>query len=315
MSIDPRRRSSATDERARHLQEQHRRLRADDVDEEGRDERAAGRTDEEDVDRPKRRAHAPQPVRHDRLQDRPDHRERGHQEDLRDHADDGEGRWRWASSTGSARRWRRAGAGARPAAGPWRGPPGSGRRSPAANGQDGDDEEAAEAAEQARSSASRPNSLLDVQALEDRRGEQPEADGGEGEQRHVHRLDLLEPGERRLDRHRRRPGVDDLAEHVLHLVLASGGLGDPEAKNASRTSGDAEHEERPAPPVVAAGERGDGAHECRADGTTTSSPEPIVAALMPPADADRIGVGDQRRVDRGGGGLATPRRRSGPGRA
>ena len=39
------------------------------------EQRAAGRADEEDVDRPQRRAHAPQPVRHDRLQDRLHHRE------------------------------------------------------------------------------------------------------------------------------------------------------------------------------------------------------------------------------------------------
>ena len=51
----------------------------------------------------------------------------------------------------------------------------------------------------------------------------------------LQRADPLEPGERRLDRDRRRVGVvDDLAEHVLHLVLAAGRLGEAEGEERER---------------------------------------------------------------------------------
>ena len=75
------------DDRGRDDEHEHRGARAEGVGEQRREQRAAGRADEEDVDRAERRAHAPQPVGHDRLQDRADHRERGRQQDrLRDAA-------------------------------------------------------------------------------------------------------------------------------------------------------------------------------------------------------------------------------------
>ena len=46
-----------------HAEQQHRGARAVGVGEEGGEQRAAGGADEEHVDRPERRAHAPQPVR------------------------------------------------------------------------------------------------------------------------------------------------------------------------------------------------------------------------------------------------------------
>ena len=64
------------DDRRRDDDHEHRGARPELVGEQAGEERAAGRADEEDVDRPERRAHAAQPVRHHRLQDRPHHRER-----------------------------------------------------------------------------------------------------------------------------------------------------------------------------------------------------------------------------------------------
>ena len=76
------------------------------------------------------------------------------------------------------------------------------------------------------------------------------------------RADLLEAGERRLHRDRASGRVvDDLAEHVLHLVLAARGLRDPEGEDGEDERRQAEQEERPAPALVAAGQRGDAADE------------------------------------------------------
>ena len=191
------------------------------------------------------------------------------------------------------------------------GPPGSGRRSPApANGRTRATKRPPTLPSRPRSKASRPNSLLDVQVLEDGAGEQPEADGGEGDQHRVQRADLLEPGERRLDRDRRGPGVDDLAEHVLHLELAAGGSGIRKARNGERERREAEQEEGPPPPVVATGERGDAADERRADRADQQA-RAHRGGADPTADADRVGVGEQRAVDRACWRTWRSRRRTG----
>ena len=61
----------------RHAEQQHGAPRPDGVREERGEQRAAGGADEEHVDRAERGAEAAQPVGHDRLQHRADHRERG----------------------------------------------------------------------------------------------------------------------------------------------------------------------------------------------------------------------------------------------
>ena len=134
----------------------------------------------------------------------------------------------------------------------------------------------------------------------------PKPSAAEGDQSQVDRADLLEPGEHGLHRHRRRPGVDDLAEHVLHLELASGRLracagrrrrgrapGCPRMKNAQRQPSSP-------PATVAMPPTSAGLM------APISRPRAEVGGAEPAADADGIGVGDQRRMDRRVRGLGHP---------
>ncbi len=73
------------EDRARHAEDQRGGAGPERVGEERREQRAAGGADEEHVDRAERRTHAPQAVRHDRLQHRVDHRERDDEQDARHH--------------------------------------------------------------------------------------------------------------------------------------------------------------------------------------------------------------------------------------
>ena len=122
-----------------------------------------------------------------------------------------------------------------------------------------------------------------------------------------------EPGERGLDRDRRRLRVlDDLAEHVLLLELAAGRLracgtrgaraiatGMPSRKNAQR---------QPSSPPASA------AMPATTTGLSTPTKRPPMRQprVDAPADADRVGVGDQRPVHRAACSTSRCRRRAGP---
>ena len=99
----------------------------------------------------------------------------------------------------------------------------------------------------------------------------------------LERADLPEPGERRLDRDRRRLLVlDDLAEHVLLLELPTRRLPEPEREHGHDRDRDAEEQEGPPPAVVAAGERGDAGHDDRAEHRRPDARAHGIDALMRP---------------------------------
>ncbi len=105
-------------------------------------------------------------------------------------------------------------------------------------------------------------------------------------------------GERGLDRDGRRLLVlDDLAEHILLLELTSGRLPQPEREHRDHRHRDAEQQERPAPPVVAAHRGRDPRDDHRAQRADQARAhrQPRVDA---PARADRIRVADHRSLDR-----------------
>ena len=214
------------DDRARDHQDQHGGLGAGGVDEEGGQERPAGGSDEEDVERSEGGPHAPEAVGRDRLQHRPDHGERGEVQDLHHHPDDGVAqrvRHRVLDrdhegdgddqETDQTERLRRVLAEA-------------GVVAPGGERQDAERQEPAEGPEQAALERIEVEPLLDVEPAQDWPGEQAEAQRREGEHGVAERTNLLEAREHGLDRHRRGPGVDDLPEHVRHLELAPGRLGD-----------------------------------------------------------------------------------------
>ena len=280
------------DERARDHQDQHGGLGAGGVDEEGGQERPARGADEEDVERSEGGPHAPEAVGRDRLQDRPDHRERGEVQDLHHHADDGiaqrvrhrvldrdhegDGDDEEADETECLRRVL-AEAGVVPSGG---------------ERQDAERQDPTEGSEKATLERVEVELFLDVEPAQDGPGEQAEAQRREGDHGVAERTNLLEPREHGLDRHRRGPGVDDLAEHVLHLELAPGRLGDAQREEREDQGRQSEDEERPAPTIGATRQAGDGADQGRADRTDQQAAAQVGGAESA-ADADRVGVGDQ----------------------
>ena len=91
--------------------------------------------------------------------------------------------------------------------------------------------------------------------------------------------------------------LDDLAEHVLLLVLAPGRLVQEEHRDREEPARYAEHEERPPPAFDAAGPGGD-----RADDDRAQVAEHLLADVHrgrhPGAHADGVVVGEQRLVHR-----------------
>ena len=142
--------------------------------------------------------------------------------------------------------------------------------------------------------------VLEVERLRARRWlNRPKPERAERDEHGADRADLLEPGERRLHRDRRRLLVlDDLAEHVLLLELAARRLLHEERERARRaTTGmprmNQAQRQPSAPPAHVA---------IAATSTGLASPMPCAAHVHdrrhPGADADRVVVGDQRLVHR-----------------
>ena len=238
---------------AGHEDDEHRDPRAVGVDQQGGQQRAAGRADEEDVDGAERRARAPQPVRHHRRDDRADHGER------RRTAAPRSGMPRMANSTGVGhevldRRERRGrqhdeteepeGLGRVDAVQPV---VGAARRTgwstSAATAADGRDRAPAERAD--------PVVLPQEEAGQHRHGEQPEADRREGDDGRAQRADPDAAGRRpppsrsaRAPR-RRRPRRARPASRTGRAAARAAGR-----RPARRRRRDGDDQERPLPPAL-----------------------------------------------------------------
>ena len=290
MNIELRTISKPADDRGRDEQDEDGDPRSVGVGQQGGEERAAGRSDEEDVQRAERRAHASQPVRHHRAEDRPDHGERRRQQHRAGDGEDGEEpgvrhevldrrerRGRQDDEAHEPQRLRRVSA-IQPVIGP------------ADERQRGEHRNAANGGHRTPAERAEPVLLLQEEAGQHRRGEQAEAHRRERDDGRAQRVDLQQPGERRFHRDRRRLVVlGDGAEHVLLLVLAPRRLRQPERRQRGDARRDGEEQERPPPSRAAAGERGDAAdeHGAQRPGRRTRQ---LDAGEHPPA-ASRSGTG------------------------
>ena len=138
--------------------------------------------------------------------------------------------------------------------------------------------------------------VVQVKHLERTQREHTEAERGERCDRRPNGRDLLQPREGGFHRRLRRVLVlDDLAEHVLLLVLSARRFAQGESRESEERARDPEHEECPPPAFDPARPRGDRAHGDRAE-----VPEDLLSDIHhrrhPGADTDWIVVGEQRLV-------------------
>jgi hypothetical protein len=142
--------------------------------------------------------------------------------------------------------------------------------------------------------------------------EEHEAERAERGEHRPDGADALQPRERGLHRDRRRVLVDqELAEHVLLLVLPSRRLLDEERGHREQGDGDAEHEPGPAPAFDAPRQLGDPARQNRA-GEGQAVADHVVERRHACPHADRVVVGDQRPVHGDRVRLRDTRREAGP---
>ena len=220
--------------RGRNHDDQHRRPDPHNAVEEGRQNGAAGRTDEEDIDAAHCAHHATQAVWRDRGEDGTDHGESRQEQDGTRHAEDGpEDRVGHEVLNGNDDRDgqddladQRQGLGRILAVETVVVPADEGQRDEHPDGADGADDAALERIE--------PELLLEIQVAQHGSREEPEADGGEGDQDRLDRADAHDPLEGCFERGRGRRCVpEDI----------------PRARPSSRTArGAAQECERRRPP-------------------------------------------------------------------
>ena len=143
--------------------------------------------------------------------------------------------------------------------------------------------------------------FLHVQVAEHASGEEAESERDEPDHHRPERPDLLQSSECRLDGHHVLLLVllEHLAEDGTHLLLSAAGLRDLEGEEGEDQDGNAEDEVRPSPPLHAAGDRRDDTDQQRARDSYHGADRHRRRA-HPPSNGDRVGVGEQRAVDRAG---------------